>query len=129
MAVMGQGRTPLIAELLGGGGLLAIILATVTFASQWGGTLRAVEDHVDPTKHELIVLAGNVETGKKIAVIESDIGHVKDAVEDNRETAKEIQGEVADIKSDIRLILELNRRALAVPQPRAIRPAAPADSP
>ncbi len=108
-------RGPLLGEIMGGGALVAVATGAMVFAVQWGGTLRAVEDHVDPTKHELIVLAGNLETGQKIAVIESEIGHVKDAVDENKETAKEIQAEVIEIKSDIRLILELNRRVLARP--------------
>ncbi len=113
MSVTGKGRTPIVAEILGGGGLLAIVLATIGFASQWGGTLRAVEDHVDPTKHELIVLAGNIETGQKIAVIESEIGSVKDAVEENKETAEEIKEDVSDIKGDIKVLLRLAEDAAA----------------
>ncbi len=125
MPLTGNNRSPMLGEILGGGALVAIVTGAILFAVQWGGTLARVEDHVDPEKHGLIVLAGNLETGQKIAVIETEIGHVKDAVEANRVTANEVKDEVADIKSDIRLILELNRRVLARPPAAVAAPAQP----
>lgn len=123
MSVVGKGRTPVLGELLGGGALLAILTATIAFASEWGGALRAIEDHVDPNKHALIVLAGAVETGRKIAVIETEVQNVKTAVGKNTETVEEVRSEVSEVRSDLRLLLELNRRALARPPPVAAGPA------
>ena len=124
MTLTGKSRGPVLGELLGGGALLAILTATVAFASEWGGALRAIEDHVDPGKHQLIVVAGAVETGEKIAVIQNEVQHVKESVDKNTETAEELKGEVAGVRSDLRLLLELNRRALARPPPVAAGPVA-----
>lgn len=123
MTLTGKSRGPVLGELLGGGALLAILTATVAFASEWGGALRAIEDHVDPDKHQLIVVAGAVETGEKIAVIQNEVQHVKESVDKNTETAEELKGEVAGVRSDLRLLLELNKRALARPPPVAAGPA------
>ena len=130
MALLGKNRSTALGELLGGGALIAIATGAITFATSWGGALRAIEDHVDPEKHALIVLAGTVETGAKIAVIENEVGNVKTAVLKNTETAEELKGEVAGVRSDLRLLLELNRRALARPPPVAAEtPAAPTPEP
>ncbi len=126
MSLIGKDRSTALGELMGGGALLAIVTGAITFSTSWGGALRAIEDHVDPSKHALIVLAGNVETGAKIAVIESEVANVKTAVEKNSETAEEVKGEISEVRSDLRLLLELNRRALARPPPVAVEtPAAP----
>jgi hypothetical protein len=125
----GKGRTPALGELLGGGALLAILTATVAFASEWGGALRAIEDHVNPQNHAMIVLAGAVETGQKIAVIETEVQNVKTSVEKNTETAEELKDEVAGVRSDLRLLLELNRRALARPPPAVAAESASAPPP
>ncbi len=130
MALTGKNRTPALGEMLGAGALIAIVTGAITFATSWGGALRAIEDHVNPEKHALIVLAGNVETGAKIAVIENEVGNVKTAVLKNTETAEELKGEVAGVRSDLRLLLELNRRALARPPPVASETSvAPAEEP
>ena len=127
MALLGKNRSTALGELLGGGALIAIATGAITFATSWGGALRAIEDHVDPSKHALIVLAGTVETGAKIAVIENEVANVRTAVEKNSETAEEVKDEVSEIRADLRLLLELNRRALARPPPAvaAETPAAP----
>ena len=130
MALVGKDRSTALGELMGGGALLAIVTGAITFSTSWGGALRAIEDHVDPQKHALIVLAGTVDTGEKIVKIETEVANVKAAVEKNAETAEEVKGEVSDIKSDVRLLLELNRRALARPPPVAAEtPAAPSPEP
>lgn len=130
MALVGKDRTPALGEFMGAGALIAIATGAITFATAWGGALRAIEDHVDPDKHALIVLAGNVETGEKIVKIESEVAHVKTAVEKNTETAEELKGEVEGVRSDLRLLLELNRRALARPPPVAAETsAAPSPEP
>ena len=109
-----------MAELLGGGAIVALLTGTIVFAAQWGDTLRRVEDHVDPDKHGLIVLAGNLETGQKIVIIETEINHVKDELGDVKETQEDIRDDVSDIKGDIRVLLELARRAI----PRTTPPVA-----
>lgn len=119
MSLIGKDRSTALGELLGGGALLAIVTGAITFSTSWGGALRAIEDHVDPSKHALIVLAGNIDTGEKIAVIETKVEAVQVAVQKNADTAAEVKGEVSDIRSDVRLLLELNRRALARPPPVA----------
>ena len=128
MTLTGKSRGPVLGELLGGGALLAILTATIAFASEWGGALRAIEDHVDPGKHALIVVAGAVETGEKIAVIQNEVQHVKTTVDKNTETVEEVKDEISEVRSDLRLLLELNRRALARPPPVAAGPA-PAPAP
>ena len=130
MSLVGKDRSTALGELMGGGALLAIVTGAITFSTSWGGALRAIEDHVDPQNHALIVLAGNVETGEKIVKIETEVANVKTAVEKNSETAEEVKGEVSEIRSDLRLLLELNRRALARPPPVAVEtPAAPVPEP
>ena len=124
MALTGKNRTPALGEFMGAGALIAIATGAITFATAWGGALRAIEDHVDPQKHALIVLAGTVETGAKIAVIENEVANVRTAVEKNTESAEELKGEVAGVRSDLRLLLELNRRALARPPPIVAEPTA-----
>ena len=94
----------------------------------WGGALRAIEDHVDPSKHALIVLAGNISTGEKIAVIETKVEAVQTAVAKNSETAEEVKGELMEVRGDLRLLLELNRRALARPPPVASEAPAASES-
>ena len=130
MTLLGKNRGTGLGELLGGGALVAVATGAITFATSWGGALRAMEDHVDPSQHALIVHAGNVETGEKIAVIETKVEAVQTAVAKNAETAEEVKGEVSDIRSDVRLLLELNRRALARPPPVAVEtPAVPTPEP
>lgn len=107
MSITGKSRSPIVAEVLGGGALVAVATGALVFAVQWGGTLRAVDDHVDPNRHELIVLAGNVETGQKIAVIEDDIGDVKEDVAEAKADAEKIREDVSDIKGDIKVLLRL----------------------
>ncbi len=101
-------RTPLIGELLGGVSLIALAGLAVT----WGGLLRSVDDHVDPVKHQGIVLAGNIETERKITAIETNVANIQQAVQENKETGEEIRDEVVEIKGDIRVILELQRMAI-----------------
>lgn len=130
MTLLGKNRSTALGELLGGGALIAIATGAITFATSWGGALRAMEDHVDPSKHALIVLAGNIEAGEKMAVIETKVEAVQAAVARNAETAEEVKSEVSDIRSDVRLLLELNRRALARPPPVAVEtPAASTPEP
>lgn len=107
-------RTPLIGELLGGFSLVALAGLAVT----WGGLLRSVDDHVDPEKHQGIVLAGNIETERKITAIETNVAHIQQAVEENKETGEEIKGEVVQIKGDIRVILELQRMQIDLERER-----------
>ena len=107
-------RTPLIAELLGGGALIALLSATLIY----GGLMRSVEDHVDPEKHQGIVLAGNIETERKITAIETNVGNIQQSVEENKDVAKEIQSEVGEIKGDIRVILELQRQQIELDRAR-----------
>ena len=107
MALTGKNRSPVMGELLGGGALVALAIAAVGFATQWGGTLRAVEDHVAPDKHNLIVLAGNVETGQKIVAIETEIANVKDDVAEVKGAQNDIRDDVSDIKGDMKVLLRL----------------------
>lgn len=108
----------LLGELLGGVSLVSIIIAAIA----WGGTLRAVEDHVDPEKHGLIVLAGTVETATKIVRIESDVEHTKREVTKNGEAIEAVSEKVNSVKSDLRLLIELNRRAINGPRAPAAAP-------
>ena len=118
-------RTPLIGELLGGFSLVALAGLAVT----WGGLLRSVDDHVDPQKHQGIVLAGNIETERKITAIETNVANIQQAVEDNRETAEEIKGEVTDVKMDVRVLLEMQRQLLDIERAREARRAASGGTP
>ena len=105
-------RGPLMAELLGGGALIAIATGAITFATQWGGALRAMEDHVEPDKHAAIVLAGNIETERKITKIEVNVTAIKDDLGEARETQKTQAEEVQDVKTNQMLILERLERVL-----------------
>ena len=105
-------RGPLMGELLGGGALIAIATGAITFATQWGGALRAMEDHVEPDKHAAIVLAGNIETERKITKIEVNVTAIKDDLGEARETQKTQAEEVQDVKTNQMLILERLQRVL-----------------
>ena len=107
-----------IAEALGGISLAGLL----SIAVQWGDLSRAVAAHVDPTRHELIVLAGNVETGKKIAVIENNVQSIKDDIDEAKTERQKTQELVTDIQSDVKLQLELLRRVLDQPRPPAPTP-------
>ena len=107
-------RTPLIAELLGGGALIALLSATLIY----GGLLRSVEDHVDPAKHQGIVLAGNIDTERKITAIETNVGNIQRSVDENKDVAKDIQTEVVEIKTNIGIILELQRQQIELDRER-----------
>lgn len=99
-------------ELLGGGALVAIATGALTFATQWGGALRAMEDHVDPDKHAAIVLAGQIETERKITAIEVNVDTIKTDVEDAKEHRESQAKEVQDVKTNQMLILERLQRVL-----------------
>lgn len=99
-------------ELLGGGALIAIATGAITFATQWGGALRAMEDHVDPPKHAAIVLAGNIETERKITAIETNVETIKDDLGEARTEQKAQAGEVQDVKTNQLLILQQLERVL-----------------
>ena len=101
-----------MAELLGGGALIAIATGAIAFATQWGGALRAMEDHVEPDKHAAIVLAGNIETERKITKIEVNVTAIKDDLGEARETQKTQAEEVQDVKTNQMLILERLERVL-----------------
>lgn len=105
-------RGPLMGELLGGGALLAIVTGAITFATQWGGVLAQVTNHIDPPKHAAIVLAGNIETERKITAIEVNVTAIKDDLGEARDTQKEQADEVQDVKTNQMLILERLERVL-----------------
>lgn len=99
----------LIGELLGGISLAGLLSVAV----QWGGITRAVADHVDPDRHALIVLAGNAETGKQIAVIENNVATIKDDIAEAKTERKEVREQLSDVQSDVKLQLELLKQALS----------------
>ncbi len=105
-------RGPLMGELLGGGALVAIATGALVFATQWGGALRAMEDHVEPGKHAAIVLAGNIETERKITAIEVNVTAIKDDLGEARTEQKAQAEEVQDVKTNQMLILERLERVL-----------------
>ena len=97
-----------IAEALGGLSLVGVL----TFAAQWGSLNQIVRDHVDTDKHALIVVAGAVETGKKIAVIETKVEAITDDIEEAKSDREAVKRDVAETKGDVKLLLELQRRIL-----------------
>ena len=99
-------------ELLGGGALIAIATGAITFATQWGGALRAMEDHVDPGKHAAIVLAGQIDTERKITAIEVNVDAIKDDVHEAHEQRETQAKEVQDVKMNQLLILQQLERVL-----------------
>ncbi len=105
-------RGPLMGELLGGGALVAITTGAIAFATQWGGVLAQVTDHIDPPKHAAIVLAGNIETDRKITAIEINVGTIKEDLEEDRAEQKKQAVEVQDVKTNQMLILERLQRVL-----------------
>lgn len=98
-------RGPLLGELLGAGALIAIATGAITFATQWGGVLAQVTNHIDPPKHAAIVLAGNIETERKITAIEVNVTAIKDDLGEARTEQKAQAREVQDVKSNQQLIL------------------------
>ena len=118
-------RTPLIGELLGGVSLVALAGLAVT----WGGLLRSVDDHIDPQKHQGIVLAGNIDTERKITAIETNVANIQQAVQENKETAGEIKEDVTEVKMDVRVLLEMQRQLLDIERAREARRAASAGTP
>lgn len=97
-----------IAEALGGISLVGVL----TFAAQWGTLNQMVSDHVDPTRHGQIVLAGSVETGEKIAVIETKLDAIVDDIDEAKTEREQVKEDVAETKGDVKLLLELQRRLL-----------------
>lgn len=106
-----------IAEALGGISLIGVL----TFAAQWGSLQQTVRDHVDPGQHELIVIAGSIETGKKIAVIETKVEAIREDISEAKTDREAVKRDVAETKGDVKLLLELQRRILAR-QPVAATP-------
>ncbi len=94
-----------MAEILGGGALLAIATGAITFATQWGGVLAQVTNHIDPPKHAAIVLAGNIETERKITAIETNVEVIKEDLGESRTDQKAQGKELQDVKSNQQLIL------------------------
>ncbi len=97
-----------IAEALGGISLVGVL----TFAAQWGSLNTIVRDHVDTEKHALIVVAGNTETGEKIAVIETKVEQVQTDIAKGEADREQVKRDVSEVKGDVKLLLELQRRIL-----------------
>lgn len=105
-------RGPLMGELLGGGALIAIATGAITFATQWGGVLAQVEDHLDPGKHAAIVLAGNIETDRKITQIETTVDAIKEDLEEGHDQREAQAEKVTEIQMNQAVILEQIQRVL-----------------
>lgn len=106
-----------IAEALGTVSLAGVL----TFAAQWGGIQQMVTDHVDPTRHSQIVLAGSVETGEKIAVIETEIKAVKEDIAEGKTDREQVKRDVSETKGDVKVLLEMQRRLLDLQERAAAR--------
>lgn len=101
-------RTPLIAEIVAGGTLVAVL----GLAASWGGLVQQVRDHIDPGKHAGVVLAGTIETERNITQIQTNLGNVDDKVKANTTAIDVIKEDVGSIKTDVQVIILLQQQTL-----------------
>lgn len=101
-------RTPLIAEIVAGGTLVAVL----GLAASWGGLVQQVRDHIDPGKHAGVVLAGTIETERNITTIQTNLSNVDGKVQKNTDDIDEIKKDVGEIKTSVEVIIILQQQTL-----------------
>lgn len=101
-------RTPLIAEIIAGGTLVAVL----GLAASWGGLVQQVRDHIEPQKHAGVVLAGTIQTERNITAIQTNLDNVDEKVEKNSGQIDKIKEDVGEIKTNVEVIIQLQQRTL-----------------
>ncbi len=82
------------------GTLIALVATIVGAAIAWGQLHQQVDDHVEPDRHALIVLAGSVQTGEKIVALDTKHEALKEQVDEIQTDVGKIRDAASDAKAE-----------------------------
>lgn len=103
-------RSPLLAELLGGGALVSVLAALISFSVKWGGTLEKIEQHMNPGNHAAQVLAGRIDAERRIITIESQLDRISNEINTCKSDSSMDERRIRRIERSLERVLEALQR-------------------